>query len=68
MTKKSAFLAVLLLSLSTVVRAHADGFGGCVDSPENPTLLLAGLAAGGFAVSSLRNRYRARKAAETPVK
>jgi XrtJ-associated TM-motif-TM protein len=35
---------------------------GCEDSPENPTLVLAGLAGGVFAISSLRTRLRARRA------
>jgi len=39
-----------------------DGFGGCEDSPENPTLILAGLAAGAFAINSLRLRLRAPRA------
>ena len=62
MTKKAVFLAVLVLALSTTVSMKAQGFGGCVDSPENPTLILAGLASGAFAVSSVRNRMRARRA------
>jgi XrtJ-associated TM-motif-TM protein len=36
--------------------------GVCDDSPENPTIILAGLAGGAYAVSSLRNRMRIRAA------
>jgi len=36
--------------------------GGCDDSPENPTLILAGLAGGAYAISNVRTRIRARKA------
>lgn len=42
------------------VPAHAQG--GCDDTPENPTVILAGLASGVFAVSSMRTRIRARRA------
>jgi hypothetical protein len=35
---------------------------GCETSPENPTLILAGLAGGVFAVSSMRTRLSARRA------
>ena len=67
MTKKAVFFAVLVLALSTVAPLHAQ-FGGCVDSPETPTLILAGLASGAFAVSSLRTRMRARRAVKnTPT-
>jgi XrtJ-associated TM-motif-TM protein len=44
------------------IPAHAQGNGGCEDSPENPTLILAGLAGGAYAISNLRTRIRARKA------
>jgi hypothetical protein len=35
---------------------------GCESSPENPTLILAGLAGGVYAVSSMRTRLSARRA------
>ncbi len=38
--------------------------GGCNDSPENPTLILAGLAGGAYAISAVRMKIRARKAAK----
>lgn len=38
------------------------GPGGCDGSPENPTLILAGLAGGVYAVSSMRTRLSARHA------
>jgi XrtJ-associated TM-motif-TM protein len=50
----------VMLSLG-VVAAHAQGFGGCIDSPENPTLVLAGLASGAFAVSQMKMRLRSRR-------
>ena len=58
--KKSLLFVALAISLAVVVPARAQT--GCSDSPENPTLILAGLAGGAFAVSSLRTRMSARKA------
>ena len=59
--KKTFFLAMLVLALSVALPARAQGFGGCDDSPENPTLILAGLASGAFALSSLKTRLGARR-------
>jgi XrtJ-associated TM-motif-TM protein len=66
--KKAILSLALALPLFLAFPAHAqtcpDGGSppcGCVDSPENPTLVLAGLAGGVFAVSVLRTRLRARR-------
>jgi XrtJ-associated TM-motif-TM protein len=53
--KKLLCFATLCLAFAIALPAHAQG--GCDDSPENPTLVLAGLAGGVFAVSSLRKRF-----------
>jgi XrtJ-associated TM-motif-TM protein len=58
--KKALVFAALAVTLTIARPAHAQ-LGGCDDSPENPTLVLAGLAAGAFAVSSIRTRRRARR-------
>jgi XrtJ-associated TM-motif-TM protein len=58
--KKAILSVALALPLILALPAHAQT--GCEDSPENPTLVLAGLAGGVFAVSSLRTRLRARRA------
>jgi len=60
---KTLFAALALaLMVALPVRAQTpDGFGGCEDSPENPTLILAGLAGGAFAINSLRLRLRSRR-------
>jgi XrtJ-associated TM-motif-TM protein len=60
--KKLLLYAALPFSLAvcTSMPARAQ-FGGCSDSPENPTLILAGLAGGAFAVSSIKTRVRARR-------
>jgi XrtJ-associated TM-motif-TM protein len=58
---KKAILSVAL-AIPLIVALPARAQSGCEDSPENPTLVLAGLAGGVFAVSSLRLRLRARRA------
>ena len=60
--KKAILSLALALPLILALPARAQGPIGCEDSPENPTLVLAGLAGGVFAVSSIRTRVRARRA------
>jgi XrtJ-associated TM-motif-TM protein len=60
--KKIFLLTALAFAFIAAVPAHAQA--GCDDTPENPTLILAGLASGAFAVSSMRTRFRARRAAK----
>lgn len=62
MKNYSIFAATLALVLAFVA-SPARAQGACDDSPENPTLILAGLASGAYAVSTLRNRMRVRAAA-----
>jgi XrtJ-associated TM-motif-TM protein len=63
--KRSAYQALLTLGTFAVIAlcstsAHAQGtFQGCVDSPENPTLILAVLTGGAYGVSTLMQRRRA---------
>jgi XrtJ-associated TM-motif-TM protein len=56
--KKYALLMAFAFALAAIP-AHAQG--ACEDSPENPTLILAGLAGGAYAVSAIRLRVRARR-------
>jgi XrtJ-associated TM-motif-TM protein len=58
--KKTFLLTALAFALIAAIPARAQG--GCTDSPENPTLILAGLAGGAYAISNVRTRIRARKA------
>jgi XrtJ-associated TM-motif-TM protein len=58
--KKAILSVALAIPLIAALPARAQG--GCDDSPENPTLVLAGLAGGVYAISSLRTRLRARRA------
>jgi XrtJ-associated TM-motif-TM protein len=57
--KNVLLLLSLLCALTVAVPARAQG--GCDDSPENPTLVLAGLAGGAYAISAVRTRLRARR-------
>jgi XrtJ-associated TM-motif-TM protein len=58
--KKTFLLTAFVLALAVAIPARAQS--GCDDTPENPTLILAGLASGVFAVSNVRTRIRARRA------
>ncbi len=52
----------LILALLLIMAVPA--FAQCSSSPENPTLILAGLATGAYGVSQLRTRLSARRAAK----
>jgi XrtJ-associated TM-motif-TM protein len=58
--KKTFLLTALAFALISAIPARAQG--GCQDTPENPTLILGGLASGAFAISSIRTRILARRA------
>ena len=58
--KKTFLFAIIALALVAARPAHAQ-LQGCADTPENPTLILAGLSGGAYAVSALRTRLRARR-------
>ncbi len=57
--KKLSLFAVL--ASAALVATPAFAMGGCTNSPENPTLVLAGLASGVYGFRSLRTYLRARK-------
>ena len=57
--KKLSLLA--LTAAAVLVATPAFALGGCTNSPENPTLVLAGLAGGVYGLRTLRMRLRARK-------
>lgn len=58
---KKAFLHVALALALFAVARPALAQTGCDDSPENPTLILAGLAGGVYGANTLRMRLRARR-------
>ena len=57
--KMMFFLAVM--ATVALVATPAFALGGCIESPENPTLVLAGLAGGVYGLRSLRVYLGARK-------
>ena len=62
MKKLRYVLPILLLVAAVTLPVYGqEGDGGCVDSPENPTAVLAlvGIAAAG--INHLRNRFSGRK-------
>jgi XrtJ-associated TM-motif-TM protein len=54
--KTLRFLSLALFVLATPALLHAQG--GCVNSPENPTLVLGLAASVGTGVVALRNRRK----------
>ena len=46
---------------AVLIAKPAFALGGCADSPENPTVILAGLAGGIYGARYLRTRLRTRK-------
>ena len=60
MKKIEYIVPVALLFLGATISLHASGggVGGCVDSPENPTALLALVGVAGVCIAQLRNRLK----------
>lgn len=60
---KEALLSLVALALlSVAVPMHAQGAsGGCVNSPENPTAVLAVVGSAGAFFASTRRRIKARR-------
>lgn len=56
-----ALLAVVVSLLALTTKTAFGQIGGCVDSPEDPTIVLALLGCGAFAVPAVRARLRNRK-------
>jgi XrtJ-associated TM-motif-TM protein len=61
MKKTSLILASIALLSVALPLYGQDGPGGCVNSPENPTAILAVVGSAGALVASLRARIKARK-------
>jgi len=60
--KKTLLLTALAFTFLVAIPARAQA--GCEDTPENPTLILAGLASGVYGATQLRTRMRARRASK----
>ncbi|HEY5331204.1 MAG TPA: PExPT-CTERM protein [Acidobacteriaceae bacterium] len=54
--KKILFLFAFLFVLAAAAPIYAQN--GCIDSPENPTALLAVLGTAGALIASARSRFR----------
>ena len=59
MKKSSLLLAAFAMMFAVTVSANAQG--GCVNSPENPTVVLALVGSAGAFLSSARARFKARR-------
>jgi XrtJ-associated TM-motif-TM protein len=59
MKKSYLLLAGLAMMLVATIPAHAQG--GCVNSPENPTVVLALVGSAGAFLASARTRIKARR-------
>ena len=59
MKKSSLLLTGVALLLVTAVPVYAQG--GCVNSPENPTVVLALVGSAGAFLASARARIKARR-------
>jgi XrtJ-associated TM-motif-TM protein len=59
MKKSSLLLAGIAAMLTVALPLHAQG--GCVNSPENPTVVLALVGSAGAFVASARARFKARR-------
>lgn len=58
---KLTLFAIAIALLAIPLSLHAQS--GCTDSPENPTAILGLVGGAGALIASLRNRYKANKAA-----
>jgi XrtJ-associated TM-motif-TM protein len=54
--KKTLFLLAFVFVLAAATPLYAQG--GCLDSPENPTALLAIVGSAGALIASARSRFR----------
>ena len=59
MKKSSLLLTGFALLLTVALPVHAQG--GCVNSPENPTVVLALVGSAGAFLASARARFKARR-------
>ena len=60
--RKGVLIGVLLFACAFTLRAQ----GGCVDSPEDPAVVLALLGASGVVFSAIRGRVKARRGSPEP--
>jgi XrtJ-associated TM-motif-TM protein len=61
MKKPSLLLVGIALLFTVALPLHAQGPGGCLNSPENPTAILAVVGSAGAFFVSVRARIKARR-------
>jgi len=62
MKNSSLLLTAIAMMLAVTVSANAQG--GCVNSPENPTVVLALVGSAGAFLASARARFKARRSSK----
>ena len=58
---KNFSLLLSAIAMMFAVTVSANAHGGCVNSPENPTVVLALVGSAGAFLSSARARFKARR-------
>ena len=58
---KNSSLVFTAIAMMLAVTVSANAQGGCVNSPENPTVVLALVGSAGAFLSSARARFKARR-------
>ena len=61
---KKSSLVFTVAAMLVAVSASANAQGGCVNSPENPTVVLALVGSAGAFVASARARFKARRSSK----
>lgn len=61
---KKSSLVFTVAAMLVAVTASANAQGGCVNSPENPTVVLALVGSAGAFVASARARFKARRSSK----
>ncbi|MDE3105214.1 MAG: PExPT-CTERM protein [Acidobacteriota bacterium] len=56
--RRSTWVILAVALLAGVRAVQAQGPGGCVDSPENPTAVLALMGGAGAVLSMVRARWK----------
>jgi XrtJ-associated TM-motif-TM protein len=55
--KSLACTTLLLTNIALITQVHAQSGGGCVDSPENPTIVLAAIGLTAASARWLKKRF-----------
>jgi len=61
---KNSSLVFTAIAMMLAVTVSANAQGGCVNSPENPTVVLALVGSAGAFLASARARFKARRSSK----